>query len=136
MSRFADPAAVREVDLGACECPGTPHSRDWAKVRAEYSGVDLGAIRSASEEDEAAAATALAPYVVEWNLLGPDGEERAPDGESLRDLKQETLSAIINVISECITESARVPNRSSGPSAASSRATASPTRTSSPTPGT
>lgn len=136
MSRFADRRATQEVDLGPCECPGTPHDKDWAKVRSEYSGSDLAAIRSASEEDEAAAADALAPYVVEWNLLGPDGDEWPPDGDALRDLNQSTLTAIINAISECITASARVPNRSSGRSQASPRATASRTRTTRPTPGT
>lgn len=128
MSRFADVKATRTADLGPCECPGTPHDNDWAKVRAEYSGSDTSRIADASTEDELEAARILAEYVVEWNLLDPDGKAWPPSAESLVALKGPTLSAIMAEISTGIADSVTVPNPSSVPSPASSRGSASATR--------
>src|SRR3954468_1455453 len=108
MSRFADVKATRTADHGPCECPGTPHDNDWAKVRAEYSGSDTSRISDASTEDELEAAEILVAYVTEWNLLGPDGEEWPPSAESLVALKGPTLGAIMAEISAGITESLAV----------------------------
>lgn len=136
MSWFADTLATTEVDLGPCQCPGTPHERDWIKVRAEFSGSEISALASVDEDDEAGVAATIARYVVEWSLLGPNGEPWPPGPDSLLALKQSALVSITNAISANVQDSARVPNSSSVRSVASSRASASRTPTTSPTPGT
>ena len=133
MSRFADPRAEAEVDLGPCECPGTPHDADRAWVRAEFSARELVALGretarlAASDADDAMVADALAPYVLRWNLIGPDGRECQPTPELLSQLKAPTLTAVIEAISGIVTAADTVPNPSGARSAASSPASASPT---------
>lgn len=131
MSRFADATATRTVPLGPCECPGTPHESDWAKVRKELSGSDIGIISNASATDEVAAAGTMAPYVIEWNLLGPNGEPWPPSAESLLALNAATLGAVVGAIQASIAESAGtvLPNASGAPSRNGSRGSASRTRT-------
>lgn len=135
MSRFADPRAQRTVDLGPCECPGMPHERDEVTVRSELSGSEIGALAQTSTGDEAAVATALAPLILGWNLLGPNGEPWPPSADALRALKAPTLTAIVAGIETSIEESVRLPNGSGAPSAASSRGSASRPRTRRLTPG-
>ena len=125
MSRFADPRATRTVDLGPCECPGTPHERDEALIRSELSGSEIARIVSASQTDESEASAAFAPYVLSWNLLDPDGQPTEPSADLLTQLMATTLQSLVTAISEVVTASVQVPNRSSGPSRASSRGTAS-----------
>lgn len=133
MSRFADPRATRTVQLGPCECPGTPHAEgDWAKVRSQLSGSDIAIISGASTTDEAAAAAVIADYVPEWNLLDDAGNAWAPSAESLVALMPASLSAIVAGVRESIAESSRLPNVSGAPSRASSRGSASHTRTATP----
>ena len=134
MSRFADTRALREVDLGPCECPGAPHEHDTASIRAEYSSVETARLASLQGEDEVA--EAFSEYVTAWNLLGPNGEPWPPSAESLKALKQPTLTAIAEAFSAAVLESSGLPNPSSAPSPASPRGSASPTRKRTPKPGT
>lgn len=133
MSRFADPAAEAEVDLGPCECPGSPHGSDSAWVRAEFGAKELVLLQRRTQElvdsdaDDAMVADALFPHVLRWNLLGPDGQPCQPSPELLGQLKAPTLMAIITRLSEIVREADAVPNPSSGPSAESPLGTASPT---------
>ena len=136
MSRFADPRATRTVDLGACECPGTPHPRDEVVLRSEYSGSEIAAIAALGTDEEETAAAGFVPYIVSWNLHDPDGQPWPPSGESLLALKQATLSAIIEGITVGIRESITLPNASGAPSPASSRGSASRTRPRTPKPTT
>lgn len=135
MSRFVNAEATRTVDLGPCECPGTPHDSDWAKLRDQLSGSEIGALQRVPV-DEIATTEAVAPFITEWNLLGPDGEVMPISAEALRMLTAGSLSPISEALSAVITESVTVPNGSSVPSPASSRGNASRTRTKTRTPGT
>lgn len=127
MSRFADPAAVREVDLGPCECPGAPHSRDWAKVRADLSGSELTILLSLGGLSQDEAAERIAPFIDSWNLLGPDGSEWPPSPAALFALKGATAQAIGAAIAGVVDEViGPLPNPSGARSRASSRASASP----------
>lgn len=130
MSRFADPKATRTVQLGPCECLGTPHTEgDWAKIRSDLSGADIASIANLASDDEEAAADGMAPYIAEWNLLGVDGKPWAPSGESLLALHQDTMTLIVEGITAAVTESLRLPNPLAAPSPASSRGSGSRTRT-------
>ncbi len=137
MSRFADPAVVETVDFGECLCPGAPHDSDWAKLPGELT---LSQIRRAmlltNLDDDDAVAAGLAPFVIEWNLLGPNGEPWPPSAESIAALKVATLTGLITGLAHVVETSSALPNDSSAPSAESSRESASPTRKRNRTPGT
>lgn len=137
MSRFADLDARRRVDLGACLCPGTPHASDWVDIRSELSANDIRRfVRLAVSDDGNLAADVLVEYVVEWNLLGPDGEPWPPSAEAFLALKVATLEAIVAALNTAVEESAIVPKPSGAPSRGSSRGSASRTPTRRPTPTT
>jgi len=136
MSRFIDAGAGREVDLGPCDCPGTPHERDTATIRSQLSGSEIAVLQATPTGDELAASEAVTPLILSWNLLGPNGEATDPTATLLRLLTAPTLTAISEAISEVVTESTTLPNPSSAPSRASSRGSASRTPKTSQTPGT
>lgn len=130
MSRFADLAATDTVDLGACQCPGTPHESDWAKVRTSLSFLDLVAyerMEQYSDQPHKIAET-LAPFVTEWNLLGPDGLEWEPDADAIFLLGLNSVTPLLSAIGDAVVSSADVPKASGAPSPASSRGSASRTR--------
>lgn len=135
MSRFADASDVRRVEFGACECPGTPHSGDYAEIRSDLSDAEL-AILFDLPSDQEGAARAIAPFIARWNLLGPDGEEWPPSPEALYLLKRATMRALGEALAEVMRENVTLPNGSGARSPASSRASASRTRKPTPTPGT
>ncbi len=135
MSRFADPRAVQEIDLGPCECPGAPHERDIAVIRSDYSDTDAALLRASTVDVETGAAE-FAKHIVSWNLLGPNGEPWPPSAESVMALKAPTLTPIAEAIARAVNESNQLPNRSGAPSAASSRGSASRTPATTPAPGT
>lgn len=128
MSRFADLNATTTVDLGPCECPGAPHESDWAKVRAEASAEDVQRFVGVEGLGSDGAAEAIADFIPEWNLLGPDGKPWPPSMESVRALKVPTLTILSNAIGTAVAESVAVPNASSAPSPGSSRGSASRAR--------
>ena len=135
MSRFADPRATLEVDLGPCECPGAPHDRDVAVIRSQYSEMDAAWLRN-SVADLDSAAEAWARFIVSWNLLGPNGEDFPASPAAFASLHTATFEQIAMAIGKAARESNTVPNRSGAPSVASPRRSASPTPTPIPTPGT
>ena len=129
MSRFADPTATELVDFGECLCPGAPHESDWAKLRGELTPAEIRTcVRLASLDDDSEVAAGLVTFVVEWNLLGPNGEPWPPSADSIGALKVPTLSALINGLSIVVDRSSSVPNPSGAPSQESSRESASPSR--------
>ena len=128
MSRFADVAATKTVDLGPCECPGTPHESDWAKVRSEASADEVDEFTDLKTLGTIGAAEAVASFIPEWNLLGPDGQSWPPSPEAVRALKHGTVRVLADALADTITASVSLPNGSSAPSPASSRGSASRTR--------
>lgn len=132
MSRFADPTSTETVDFGECECPGKPHPSDWAKLRADLSGSEIAILMNLSGMDQEASAEAVAPFILEWNLLDTDGEPVEPSAVALYALKGPTANAIGAGIGKILRRNIRSPNRSSAPSRASSRGSASHTRTATP----
>lgn len=124
MSRFADARATRTVDLGPCECPGAPHENDWAKVRADLAATDIALLSATNSYTIAGVA---AEFVVEWNLLGPNGEPWDPNGEALTALKTPTLTLIVSALTDAIKAATPLPNTSGVPSAKSSLGNASRT---------
>lgn len=128
MSRFADPAAYRTVDLGNCLCPGSPHPSDFAKIRSEGSYTDLRRFFTAQAGGDEGIAVEVAEWVTEWNLLGPNGEPWPPSAESLLALKVGTLTPLVEAIGEVIEASADIPKASGEPSPASSRGSTSRTQ--------
>lgn len=103
MSRFVNTTATRTVDLGPCECPGTPHARDEALVRAEMSNQDI--LDFANSEDGEETAEAVANLTIGWNLLGDDGKPCPPTKEAVLALFTPTLRSLIKGIGESVKES-------------------------------
>jgi hypothetical protein len=135
VSRFADSSAVRRVEFGACECPDTPHSGDFAEIRADLSDSELAVLFDLPKDQEGAA-RAVAPFIVRWNLLGPDGSDWPPTPEALYLLKRETMQALGDALADVMRENVTLPNRSGARSRASSRASASRTPSPIQKPGT
>jgi hypothetical protein len=130
VSRFVDPEARRTVPLGPCDCPGTPHEQDEAYIRDRLSGQEIAQYAQSSNET---AAEVTAEFVLGWNLLGNKGEAVAVTAASLLLLDAQSLSTLVNAISDVVVESSgAVPNGSGARSRASSRASASRTRTTRP----
>lgn len=138
MSRFADPDAIARLDLGACQCPGTPHESDWLSYRTQLGYADIGRIAAVAATGDVMAAKreTLIVAVTSWNLLGPDGEVPSIDTDSVGALDFGTAEAAYDAINEAIAERMTVPNPSGARSRATSRASASRTRTPTPTPTT
>lgn len=129
MSRFVNTTVTRTVDLGPCECPGTPHERDEAEVRAELSNQEI--VDFANSADGAETAARVAEFTVSWNLLGLDGKPWPPTEESILALFTPTIQKLIQALSLAVNESATrgtSPNASSAPSGNGSRASGSSTR--------
>lgn len=124
MSRFVDRTRTRRVDLGPCECPGTPHESDYALVRAELSGQEIADYTTASNDEVADVSARLVP---EWNLIDRSGAVPVT-GQALVDLMPTTLAAIVNALSTTVGESVALPNASGAPSRATSQGSASRTR--------
>jgi hypothetical protein len=135
VSRFANVAATRTVQLGPCECPGTPHDGDWFSLRTDLSGPEVAALLRLDTLSESEQSEAVVPFVTEWNLRDDDGDAVITP-EALFALKGPTLKAIGEALGEVLRENLQLPNRSSAPSRASSRGSASRTRTSNRKPGT
>ena len=133
MSRFADPTATADIDLGACQCPGTPHEVDTATVRWDLGASALARIGRA-ELDGAVNLDPMAAYrqvvletVVSWNLL--DSKGPAPlTLASIVELDVDTLKAIAEKADALISGKGSLPNASGGPSRGSPPASKSPTR--------
>ena len=72
MSRFADPKATKRLSLGACQCPGTPHTEDWMELRTEVGAQDYFRIAMGGNLE------ALKILCVRWNLQEDDTGNPAP----------------------------------------------------------
>ncbi len=132
MGRFADTGARTRVELGACDCPGTPHSSDWVDVRSQLSWSEITAFAATGGADEIA--ERVAGLIVEWNILNEDGEDWPPSAGAVLALKAETLNPIVEEVNRSVEASAKgtsSPNASSARSRTTTRASASRTR---PTP--
>ncbi len=140
LSRFANPARTARLNLGACQCPETPHAEgDWVDHRLEFGSGELerigayGMARGEGGFDFGAATDKLIEVgVVRWNLLGPDGEEVPVSVASISLLDAATRSTISEAIDKAIPDKARatpLPNASGARSRGSTRASASRSRT-------
>ena len=138
MSRFADPNATEVIDLGPCQCPGTPHEHDEATVRWDLGASALARIGRA-ELEGAARLDPMAAYrqvvletVVSWNLLVADEHGSAVSApiteRTIAELDLPTLQSLAEGADRLVRERGRLPNASGAPSPASSRGSASRTR--------
>lgn len=75
-ARFINPGTTT-VDLGPCQCPGTPHDRDTAEVREGLGWADLVDVRSADRTPGQRALILVTRAVASWTLLEADAEGRA-----------------------------------------------------------
>lgn len=127
MSHFVDPSARKRVDLG---------DGDWVDIRAELTPSDIRQFTLATDADDAGVAAILAPFVLEWNLRGPDGASVPVSPEAILVLKLASLKTVVNGLGEVVKAASTVPNPSGAPSPESSRGSASPTPNQIPTPTT
>ncbi len=130
MSNYADPTATRPVDLGACRCPGTPHTSDSADVAQRFGYGELGRIRQAGRIGgvEAFKATAVLIGVRRWSLVLPDGKPRPIDAGQVSMLDERTIDALITTLDEAFAEDP-LPNAPGAPSPDGLSESASPTPT-------
>ncbi|MES2210956.1 MAG: hypothetical protein V4515_12360 [Chloroflexota bacterium] len=130
MSNYADPDATRPVDLGACRCPGTPHSADSADVVGRFGYGELGKIRQAGRlgGPEAFKAMAVLIGVKRWTLVLPDGKPRPIDAGQVSMLDEWTIDALIVHLDEAFAEDP-LPNAPGAPSPDGPSESASPTPT-------
>jgi len=128
--RFADPNATDRLDLGACECSGTPHESDWVEYRTQIGYATLGAVATvaASVDLMSAKRKLLELTITGWNLLGPDGEIAEITPKTIGDLDPSTAERIYDAVDSAIQAVQTLPNASGARSPASSRASASRTR--------
>lgn len=143
MTRFADPSKVSVVPLGACQCPGTPHTQDEATIRWDLSASALARVGQAQL---LAGSDFYAPYralivesVASWNLMVLHNGEPVPVPvvpATVAELDEATLDMLGEAIDKLIADKGAVPNGSGAPSAESPQESASPTPTTTPKPGT
>lgn len=143
MTRFADPSKVTVVPLGACQCPGTPHTQDEATIRWDLSASALARVGQAQL---LAGADFYAPYraliveaVAAWNLMVTHNGEVVPVpvvAATVAELDEDTLDRLGKAIDDLIQNKGTLPNDSGAPSAESPQESASPTPTKTPKPGT
>jgi hypothetical protein len=93
VSQFASPGSTREVDLGACKCPGTPHERDVATVREELGYAAYGYILDAPGPGSRTRRL-VEVALVDWNLLGPDSQKVDASREAIALLKPAAASKL------------------------------------------
>lgn len=137
--RYADPQASRELPLGACQCPGTPHSADTAMVRTDVGFAELKSAYGAGQMyredgsgyyDEAMGdATAIVRFTRSWTLVQLDRKGK-PEARpiNLREvmlLDEATFSALKAHVDALAEARGKLPNGSGGQSVDSSRETAS-----------
>jgi hypothetical protein len=137
VSRFVSKDATRPVDLGPCQCPGTPHERDELRIRARLSYLEIAAVSNGNSPGEVAETftTGIPPFdgkpvLASWNLRDESGDV-ALDADALTSLEAATLTLIVNAVSEVIEASGpalleeQSKNGSGAHSANGSRASAS-----------
>lgn len=121
MSRFADPNATKRMELGPCECPGSPHAEgDWIAMRCDLGADDLVFMETAEPYAR------MERLVKGWNLIGDDGQVAPITHDYLGRLYLDMFPRI-NAWLEENAKTASLPNGSAAPSPSSSRVSGSPT---------
>lgn len=123
MGRFADATRTNRVELGPCECPGSPHPEDFALVRAELSAHEISRFTGADAEDVAEVA---AGFIPSWNLLGNDGRPMPVTASALLSMMTPSLNLLTDAIAASIGASVTLPNGSGDPSPHGSPVSPSP----------
>lgn len=122
MSRFADVKATERVELGPCQCPGTPHGVDYLDVRTQLGAEDAVALAKLYGTDDSIGALEI--LVSGWNLLDIDGSEAPVTRENLGRLFTDTFDVLEGWIEKHVRLTS-LPNASAARSRSSSRASGS-----------
>lgn len=120
MSRFVDRSDTGTLDLGPCQCPGTPHASDTVTIRKQLSGGEWVVVAQGDTDKS------LALLVTGWNLEDADGPVEVNAG-TIAALDLATFRALDAWIAEHVTPPA-LPNASGAPSPSGTRVSASRTR--------
>jgi hypothetical protein len=119
MSRFADPNATKRMELGPCECPGSPHAEgDWIALRSDLGADDLVFLETAEPWDR------MLRLVRGWNLIGDDGQVAPVTEDYLGRLYADLFPRINDFLAEH-AKMASLPNASAARSRTTSRASGS-----------
>lgn len=122
MSRFADPNATQRFDIGACQCPGTPHESDWIDLRSSMGAADTLAMAEANDS-----MAVLGLLIRDWNLLDNDGRPAEVNPENIGLLYGDVF-ADLDVWITANVQTGTLPNGSAARSVNGSRASGSPIR--------
>lgn len=120
MSRFVDRQDTGTLDLGPCQCPGTPHKSDQVTLRKQLSGLEW------AESLRGTNAT-LATLIVSWNFCDESGPVEVNEA-NVAAIDLATFRQIDEWVAANVTPP-ELPNGSGAPSRNGTRASASRTPT-------
>lgn len=123
MSRFTK-AETKVVELGACECPGTPHQTDQVVIRKRLSYGPLMYVADAPS-GQAMLLRLLETGIESWNFLDDEGKPVEVNATTIASLDPESATLIGEAINAERKEAKPLPNGSGARSEGSSPASAS-----------
>ena len=113
MSRFVDRQNARFVDLGPCECPKTPHDKDWMKVRPKLTyGEFLELGEKAREGARQGEFYLFATKIIEWSWVDEKGEPVPIDFETFDNLDPMTAVKLLSLLDDKSKKKAADPKPS------------------------
>lgn len=120
------------IDLGLCECPGTPHERDTATVKSRLTyGQRRIVTGHMDSRDGLGQAFLFLMAIEEWTLVGKDGKPLPVDIGNLDSLSSRQSQALVEALDTAddpyiLGGPVLLPNPSSGPSASGSAEPSTP----------
>lgn len=113
MARFVDRNDVTVVELGPCQCPGTPHDTDTVRLRKRLSYADQLHLADASNVSMTDALWTLFNLrVVGWNLADEKGKPVPTSRAMWQNLDEDTAKAISDAITALANgEESDLPNQ-------------------------
>jgi len=101
MPHVIDRNATKQVELGPCECPDSPHPVDFIRLSLRYSYMDkMGLADAFGNGVEAAARYRFLKRVKDWNLSDDKGRKLPITHAVLGDLNDPTATKIWEAIDE------------------------------------
>lgn len=114
MPRFVDREATFDLDLGECQCSGTPHSNDWVHLRKFQSYADwLAVVDAGNVGMEEFNRVRFLRRIKAWNLTDEKGRPVPVTNKTIADLDQPTsnkIQAALNDLDEEVKDEPVLPN--------------------------
>jgi len=99
MPHVVDRNAVKQIELGPCECPNTPHPVDFVRLSLRYSYMDkMGLADAFGQGVEAASRYRFLKRVKDWNFVDEKGRKLPISQATLSDLDEATATKVWEAI--------------------------------------